>query len=126
MLDLNIRDLIDLMETECKNVEDRIQKMYQWDFNRTKLICQLSIGISASFLVLIGTSYVQNFTSTKPVTVDSNLLIVSLFLSICPAIFGIFQFYRLKSIHRQYVAALKLLHKLRAIRPFITYYRQTF
>jgi hypothetical protein len=41
MLDLNIRDLIDLMETECKNVEDRIQKMYQWDFNRTKLICRL-------------------------------------------------------------------------------------
>lgn len=124
MLDLNIRDLIDLIDANCQNNEDRIQKMYQWDFDKTKLICQISIGISVSFLVLIGTSYFQNITSAKPILISWDILVITIFFALCPAGYGIFHLYRLTTIHRQYVIALKLLHQIREIQPFITRYRQ--
>nr|WP_321350491.1 hypothetical protein [uncultured Methanoregula sp.] len=119
MLDLKIKDLIDLVVADVPEPEKRIEKMYDWHFEKIKILYQLSLGISASLFVSIILAYLQS-----NIKMDFWQIIFTLIMASCPAIYGILRFHNLKLIHRQYVVAIKIYKELKDIRPFILIYHQ--
>ncbi|WP_292371056.1 hypothetical protein [Methanoregula sp. UBA64] len=119
MLDLKIKDLIDLVVADIPESEKRIEKMYDWHFEKIKVLYQISLGISASLFVSIILSYLQS-----NLHVDLWLLILTLIMASCPALYGMVRFHNLKLIHRQFVEAIKIYKELERVRPFILRYQQ--
>ena len=119
MLELKIKDLIDLVAADVPDAEKRIEKMYDWHFEKIKVLYQLSLGISASLFVSIIVAYLQS-----NIKMDIWIIFFTLIMASCPAIYGVVRFHNLKMIHRQYVVAMKIYKELEGIRPFILLYRQ--
>jgi len=119
MLDLKIKDLIDLVVADVPEPEKRIEKMYDWHFEKIKVLYQLSLGISASLFVSIILAYLQS-----DIKMDLWIILLTLVMALCPAFYGVYRFHNLKLIHRQYVVAIKIYKELKIIRPFILIYQQ--
>ena len=119
MLDLKIKDLLDLVASDVPDAETKIQKMYEWHFDKVKMISQFSVGAAASLFISIFLTFLQ---TTSQIDWWKLLLIVLMALS--TGIYGAYQIYQLRALHRQYVTALKLLFEFKKIRPFLLRYRE--
>lgn len=119
MLDLKIKDLLDLVVSDVPDAETIIQKMYEWHFDKVKMISQFSVGAAASLFISVLLTFLQ---TTSQIDWWKILLIVLMALS--TGIYGAYQIYQLRALHRQYVTALKLLFEFKKIRPFLLRYRE--
>ena len=120
MLDLKIKDIIDLVDTEIKDPEFQIQKIFDWHFEKEKLIAQISVGASASLFIALFISFINNTNSLGIVCI-----IILMVFALCPGLFGIYRLKKLNEYHRQYLTALILFHEFEKIRPFVKLYRET-
>ena len=118
MKDISINDLIDLVEADVSDVEGRLQKMFEWHFTRDLEISKWALGAAASFAVAFG---IALFNATGPAIVTA-VAVVGIPSAI--ATYGFARLYRMRNIHRQYIAALKLYAELKSLRPFFVKYKQ--
>ena len=107
------------MAAEVADVEGRLQKMFEWHFTRDLEIAKWVLGAAASFAVAFG---IALFNATTALTISAAAVVV---LPAAVGTYGFARLYRMRNIHRQYIAALKLHAELRSIRPFIMKYRQS-
>src|SRR5437763_6347386 len=57
MRDLTIRDLIDLVLSETADPAERIQKMFEWHFDRAKTIVTWWLGAASSIVIALIATY---------------------------------------------------------------------
>lgn len=107
------------MASDVPDAETKIQKMYEWHFEKVKMISQFSIGAAASLFI----STIITFLQTTP-QIDLWKISIILIMALSTAIYGAYRLYQLRSLHRQYGAALKLLSEFKRISPFLVRYRE--
>lgn len=119
MKDLTIRELIDLVEGEIPDSELRIEKMFQWHFERSILIIKWVLGASVSLFI----SVMIAFFKAEIKLPWWQITLVVLF-AVGTATYGIYRLWQIRSMHRQFVSTLKIYSELKKITPFIIRYRE--
>jgi hypothetical protein len=116
---LSIRDLLDLAVADVAGAEERIEKIFEWHFDRAKTISQWILGAAASLSisVLISISK-QEWKLSAPFTT------IILMCAVATGAYGAYNLWQLRSLSRQFVAALKLYSELTGIRAFVGRYRE--
>ena len=118
MKQLLIKDLADLVVADVPEAEARIQRMFEWQFDRSMKICQWVFGFTASLSIAVAVAFFNSELDMTWWQVGAVVL-----FALGTAIYGILRLWELRFVHRQFVAALKLYSELKEIRPFIVRYR---
>lgn len=118
MRELTVKDLLDLIVADVPDAPGRIQKVFEWHFERVKTTAQWVLGAAASLFV---SSLIPFFKAELQLSWWQTLL---LFLSAAgTASYGIYRLWQLRTLHREFVAALKLHSEFKQMRPFFLRYR---
>lgn len=119
MRDLTISDLVDLVVADCPDAGDRIEKMFDWHFERSMSVCRWALGAAASIAIGVIAALSTgdlSFTPREAATV--------IVLALASFTYGVFRLRRLSMLQKQFVAALKLHAELSKISPFVRAYRE--
>ena len=119
MKDLRVKDLVDLVVADVPDASDRIETMFKWHHDRVMRTSQWALGLSASLTVALG---VVVFRAELQLAWWQMVLVVAAALG--TAAYGLYRQWQLRSIHRQFVSALKLYCELKEMAPFIARYRR--
>ena len=119
MREQSVRDLVDRVVADVDDGVSRIQQMFEWHFARdmsiTKWVLSAAAGLGTAFLVAVFKAEISPnwwqiiFMVVIPLSISS---------------YGFNRLLRLRSIHRQFVQALRLHAELKEIRPFLVLYRR--
>ena len=93
--------------------------MYEWHFEKVKLISQYSIGAAVSLFI----STIIAFLQTTP-QIDWWKISIILIMAASTGIYGAYRLFQLRELHRQYGTALKLLSEFKKISPFLIHYKE--
>ncbi len=119
MRDIALNDLADLVVAQIPDGDKRIEKMFDWHFARDMEVTRWVLGAAAT---IGGALLVAVFKAEIiPSWWQALLLIV---IPTVTASYGLFRLSRARSIHRQFVAALRIHSDFNRIRPFLVLYRQ--
>jgi hypothetical protein len=116
--DLRIKDLVDLVAADVPDAEDRIEKMFDWHHDRSMKMSQWALGASVSLVVALAVVFFR--AELRLACWQIGLVVAAAFGA---AGYGLFRQWQLRSIHQQFVGALKLYRQLKEMAPFITRYR---
>ena len=119
MKDIAIRDIIDLVASEVPNAESRIEKMFDWHFQRDMTITKWVLGAAASLSVAVLVAF-----SKAELNLSLWQIIIVAACALASSTYGIYRIVRIRSLHRQFVSTLKLHSEFSRIRPFIRPYRE--
>jgi hypothetical protein len=121
MQELNINDIIDLVVAEVPDAGTRIKEMFEWHFERVKIILEWILGITASLFLLA----VLAFFKTE-IDLEYWQIGVVLIFALCTGTYGLYRLWQLRALNHEFVAALKLFSELKKISPFLVqYHKQT-
>ena len=115
---MSIRDLLDLALADVTSAEERIEKIFEWHFDRAKTTSQWILGAAASLSISVLISISQK--EWKLPTLTTTIILVC---AAATGVYGAYILWQLRSLSRQFVAALKLYVKLAGVRAFIARYR---
>jgi hypothetical protein len=117
--DVSINDIADLVVSDVPDPDKRIEKMFDWHFARDIEITRWVLGVAAT----VGAALlVAVFKAEISPNWWQALLLLA--IALVTATYGLFRLFRARSIHRQFVVALRIHSSLRQVRPFLIRYRQ--
>ncbi len=119
MRNLSMKELIDLVVAEVPDAETRIQKMFEWYFERVKITSQWILGATASLFISVLVAF---FKAELQLVWWKTALIILFALS--TATYGVYRLWQLRSLNSQFVATLKLYCEFKKMKTFITRYRE--
>jgi len=118
MKDITLKELVDLAVAAVPEPDNRIEKMFEWHFERELTITKWLLGAAASiFVAMLISYYKQEFN------VSTWQIIIGIIIVLASFSYGIYRLLKLRNIHKQFVSALKLLKELTNIAPFLQVYR---
>src|ERR1041385_164338 len=118
MSDIRISELIDLASEEIEKTEEKVQKTFEWYYDRTTMTIKGTIGAAASLIIALSISYFK-----QEFKVEYKELLIALGFSFATASYGFYKMFQLSRITREYIAAIRLLNDLKKIKPFLSLYR---
>jgi hypothetical protein len=118
MQNLKIKEIIDLIVAEVPDAETRIEKIFDWHFERTKVTSQWILGAAATLFISVLVSFFKSELNIPWWIV----LLIAIF-ALATASYGIYLLWQLRLLHLQYIATLKIYNKFKKIRPFLILYR---
>jgi len=121
MRELTIQDIIGLVTAETPDAEMIIQQMFEWHYDRVKSTSQWIIGAAATLFIAV---LVALFSGELKIELWQSVLVV--ITAIGTAVYGIYRFWQLRLMHRQFITALKLYTELSRMRHFFIRYRRGF
>lgn len=121
MKDISIKDLLDLVISEVPDAETRIQQMFDWHFQRNMMIIKWIMGAVASLVIAALVAYFK-----AEIKLNWWQATIVIFFPLSGSTYGIYRLYHIRSMHRQFVSALKIYNELKKIFPFIHRYREVF
>ena len=92
--------------------------MFEWQFDRAKTISQWVLGGAASLSISVLISVSQK--EWKLPTLTTAIIVASALLT---GVYGAYVLWQLRSLSRQFIAALKLYAALTGVKPFVARYR---
>ena len=105
-------DVVELVTAHIAGAEERIERVYQWQFDRLMAVVKATAVISASIIATLGTALFGEHVRTEW------WLAVVLVVCLSAAVaIGVFSFARLGRIRREYLANLSVLGVTRQGRP---------
>lgn len=119
MKDISIRDLLDLVTADVPDAESSIQQMFDWHFQRNMMIAKWIMGAVASLLIATLLAYFK-----AEIEFNWWQAAFAIALLISASTYGFYRIYHIRSMHRQFVSALKIYNELKKIGPFISRYRE--
>ena len=119
MRELSMKELIDLVVAEVPQAETRIQKMFEWHFERVKITSQWVLAAAASLSISVLVAFFK--AELKLVWWQTTLIV---FLAVATATYGVYCLWQLRSLNRQFVAALKLYCEFKRMKTFLVEYRK--
>ena len=120
MKDIAIKDIIDLVDSNVPDAELRIEKMFDWHFQRDMTITKWVLGAAASLSVAVLVAF-----SKAELNLSWWEMIVIAICALASSTYGIYRIVRIRSLHSQFISTLKLSSEFNRIRPFIRRYRET-
>lgn len=115
---LQVADVLDLAAAESSDAEDRLQKVFEWDFERTMTSARLLFAAAGSVIAVMLAALLR---------VDSVLTAWHVFVftasSAVLAISGMVILWRIRKLHREFLAALQLLNSAKRLGPLLARYR---
>lgn len=123
MVQLTIRDLIDLVASGVPNPESRLEKVYDWAHARrlelVKWLLASAVALSAPVVIALARGDL-GLSGSHSIW----WLALTLFGAVGIAVAGAFMLVQTKRRYRAYLAAQALLGEIRKIAPFLERYRQ--
>lgn len=127
MKGLRIKQLIDLVEANIDGGESRIEKIFEWRFEREITAARWSLGLAASLAVAVVIAYFRDAGNLVDAALPKSSgleFAITLALAFVSMTYGLFLMWRLRSLHNEYVAALTIFGRLNRIRKFVQRYRR--
>jgi len=114
---LQVGDVLDLAAAQSDEAEDRLEKLFEWDFERTMTTVRLLFAAAGSLLValfaaLFREDAVINTWQVVAIGGSSGVL----------TFVGAALLRRTRTAHREYIAALQLLNAAEALGPLLARY----
>ena len=119
MKDITLKDLIDLVASDTPEAEVRIEKMFDWHFHRDMTITKWVLGAAASLIVAVLVAF-----SKAELNLEWWQISIITIFALSTSTYGIFRIVKMRSLHRQFVATLKLYSEFKRIDTFIRRYRE--
>ena len=120
MRDLSVKELSDLVVADVPDADARIEKMFGWHFERDMAITRWMLGAAAALAVSALVAFFK--AEIKPNWWQTVLLTG---IPLVTSSYGVYRLAQIRSIHGQFVSALKIYNELKQIRPFIVRYRRS-
>ena len=117
MKDISVKELSDLVVAEVPDPESRVQRMFEWHFERDMTLAKAFLGAAASIAIAVAVALFKN-----EVQVAWWWVLAVVTSSVVCFVIGMNRFRRLRNIHKQFVDALKLQHELQQIASFLRSY----
>lgn len=118
MKDISIKDLADLVVSNIPEADSRIEKIFDWHFQRDTMITKWILGAAASLAVSL---FIAFYKSENAPNWQVTCLLCT--LPLATSSYGIYRLVQMRSIHKQFVSALRIYNDLKRIKPFIEKYR---
>lgn len=118
MQDISIRELIDLVTAQVSDSESRIQRVYEWHFEREMTICKWVLGVAVS----LGIAFIVGLLKENSAIGFGTTVVVVTAITFTAA-YGFFRLHRMRAIHQQFIASLRLHAELSKVGPFLRKYR---
>lgn len=114
---LQVGDVLDLAAAQSSDAEDRLEKLFEWDFERTMTTVRLLFAAAGSLLVALFAALFREHAVIETWQValiggSSGVL----------ALVGAVLLRRARLAHREYIAALQLLNAARPLGPLLARY----
>ena len=118
MRTLTIRDLLDLVVADVPDAPGRIQKIFEWHFDRVKSNAQWVLALAASL-------FVSTLIAYSKAELRVSLWQASLLFAVTAgtASYGLLNLWKLRTLHKEFIAALRLHCEFSKMRPFFLRYR---
>lgn len=112
-----MKELVDLAVSEIPEPESRIQKMFEWNFERDMTLARSLVGVAASIFVAIAVALFRNEIQLAwwwvLIVITSAMVVFAV---------GLYRFRQVRNVHKQFVSALKLHQELHQVAPFLKAY----
>jgi len=118
MSTIRISELIDLASEDIKDAEEKVQKTFDWYFDKTIMTIKGTFGAAVSIIIALVISYFK-----KEFKVGDNEIFIALGFSLATVSYGMYKMFQLSRITKEYLDAIKLLNDFKKIRPFLSLYR---
>jgi predicted lysophospholipase L1 biosynthesis ABC-type transport system permease subunit len=115
---LQVADVLDLAAIDSEDAEDRLQKVFEWDFERTMTSIRLVFGAAGSVVVALLAALFRPDSELK----TWHIVAILGFAGVL-AIVGVSMLWRMRTNHRRFVAALQLLSTANHLGPLLKLYR---
>lgn len=115
----DLRELIDLVAADVAEPEKRLEKVYDWESNRSLEVVKWVLGFSGALFVAVVVALFQRY-----IKADSWQFPVGVATSLLTTTYGLYRLTRLRRMQQQFLTALVLLSEFRKIAPFIRAYRK--
>lgn len=112
--EIKIDDLINLVIASSGDPEAHIQKIFEWQYDRIRVAAQWMLGAAASLLIAAAASVLNARLAAQWWQII--LLMLAVLIS---GLYGILRLRELRTLHRQYLVALRLFSELLTIQPFL-------
>jgi hypothetical protein len=120
MRDIAISDLASLVLADVPEVDSRIQEMFNWYFSRNMAITKWVLGAAASLTI---SGLIALFKAEIKPNLWQSIILVA--LPILTSIYGFYRLSKIRRIHTEFVAALRIYNDLRQIRRFLVKYNKS-
>lgn len=119
MRDLTMKDLLDLAEVDVPDAEMRVQKMYEWHFERVKATSQWILGASGALFISLLVAFLR--AELQLLWWQTVLIVVG---ALATGAYGMYNLRQLRLMHHEFVAALKKYSEFKKMRAFLVRYRE--
>lgn len=114
-----MRDLLDLATSEVQEAPDHLQKAYDWYFERRMTEVRLAFGAAGSLVIAFLAALFR-----EGAQIEVWQLVVAAVAVASLLVLGLWRLRQLRSIHREYLAALQLYSSLVRLGPVLRLYRR--
>jgi hypothetical protein len=115
--ELQLRHLLDLATSDLEDAHEELTQIFKWKFEHSITGAKATAAAGASLIVAL---VVAQFQAKVQV---SGVLLTSGFVgAVLVMLFGILQYYRVRMMYQQYVAAHFLLSEITKMKPFLQRY----
>ncbi len=114
---LHVGDVLDLAAAQSAEAEDRLEKLFEWDFERTMTTVRLLFAAAGSLLVALFAALFKE----KAVIETWHVAAIGGSSGVF-ALVGAILLRRARTAHREYIAALQLLNAAQPLGPLLARY----
>jgi hypothetical protein len=115
---LRVSDVLDLAAAQSADSEARLEKLFEWDFERTMTSIRLLFGAAGSIVVALLATLFREDSALKA----WHIAVISGSAAVL-ALIGAVLLWRARTVHRQYLASLQLLNSAQELGPLLANYR---
>jgi hypothetical protein len=115
---LRVADVLDLAAAQSAESESRLEKVFEWEFERTMTSVRLLFGAAGSVVIALLAALFREDTSLK-----TWHIVVILGSAAILAALGAALLWRIRTAHREFLAALQLLNTSERLGPLLARYR---
>jgi hypothetical protein len=115
---LEVADVLDLAAAQSSDAEERLQKLFEWDFERTMTSVRLLFAVAGSLLIALLAALIHDDAKLEIWHIATIVGSAGLLAAVAWSMLR-----RTRELHREFLAALGLLNSAQRLGPLLARYR---
>lgn len=107
MRSIMLADILVLVDAHPRKAEERLEKMYEWYYDRSLNIAKMALGGAGSLLLALLLGFLKNEFQNAPFYQAT----ISAGVAVLAAAYGFWRLYALRKIQTEFVNALRMLER---------------